>query len=156
MDFQAAVLSDKVLPLADRAFRGNHRHQGFACLHPLVIQPAVNLNHKIAALVLFKDGEVALDGGYALLGSGDGVGIMRVDVALQNKPFVGVAAFQEFQPRHLVVHRHLLSQQGVRGRNGLDFGGGQDGFVHVLAGAGHAFARHNLRDIPQFLLLNLP
>ena len=82
--------------------------------------------------------------------------INSADFALQRKLLVTPRTPQNFQFRDPVFQFHLLCDHRIVGSGRLELCGRQDGFIHILTRAGNVFSGENLRDIAQFLLLNLP
>ena len=62
-----------------------------------------------------------------------------------------MVGFEHFQLGNLHIQIHLLTDTVVAGSQGLDFGVGKGGRVHILGGAGGAFGGHDLAD--EFLLV---
>ena len=78
------------------------------------------------------------------------------NIGFQTINLTGVIGFQQFQLADLNIQIHLFLDVGIARCQCLDFGIGQCGIVHIIAGTDRGFRSHDLRD--EFLLIfqNLP
>jgi hypothetical protein len=59
--------------------------------------------------VLFKDGNIAFYLFNPFFVSGNGIGVVGIDVALQNQPFICPVAFEQFQARDTSLSTFIFS-----------------------------------------------
>ena len=78
------------------------------------------------------------------------------NIRFQAINLTGVIGFQQFQFADLNIQVHLFLDVGIARCQCLDFGIGQCGIVHIIAGTNRGFGSHDLGD--EFLLIfqNLP
>ena len=64
--------------------------------------------------------------------------------------------FQQFQLTDLNIQIHLFLDVGIARRQCLDFGIGQRGIVHIIAGTDRRFRSHDLGNELLLIFQNLP
>ena len=128
----------------------------FARCRSLRIMLSIQHDGEILAFGLTQQRNVLRDSLNFLLIFPDAGWICQVNLVFQSKLFIAPRTTQNFQFRDPVFQFHLLCDHRIVGSGRLELCGRQDGFIHILTRAGNVFSGENLRDIAQFLLLNLP
>ena len=78
------------------------------------------------------------------------------NIRFQAINLTGVIGFQQFQLADLNIQIHLFLDVGIASCQCLDFGIGQCGIVHIIAGTDRRFGCHNLAYKLLFIFQNLP
>ena len=78
------------------------------------------------------------------------------NIRFQAINLTGVVGFQQFQLTDLNIQIHLFLDVGIARCQCLDFGIGQCGIVHIIAGTDRRFGRHDLRNELLLIFQNLP
>ena len=78
------------------------------------------------------------------------------NIRFQTINLTGVIGFQQLQFADLNIQVHLFFDVGIARRQCLDFGIGQRGVVHIIAGTDRRFGSHDLRNELLLIFQNLP
>ena len=78
------------------------------------------------------------------------------NIRFQAINLTGVIGFQQFQFADLNIQVHLFLDVGIARCQCLDFGIGQCGIVHIIAGTDRRFRSHDLGNELLFIFQNLP
>ena len=78
------------------------------------------------------------------------------NIRFQAINLTGVISFQQFQFADLNIQVHLFLDVGIAGCQCLNFGIGQRGVVHIIAGTDRRFGCHDLRNELLLIFQNLP
>ena len=78
------------------------------------------------------------------------------NIRFQAINLTGVVGFQQFQLTDLNIQIHLFLDVGIARCQCLDFGIGQCGIVHIIAGADRRFGSHDLGNELLLIFQNLP
>ena len=78
------------------------------------------------------------------------------NIRFQAINLTGVISFQQFQFADLNIQVHLFLDVGIARCQCLDFGIGQCGIVHIIAGTDRRFGCHDLRNELLLIFQNLP
>ena len=78
------------------------------------------------------------------------------NIGFQTINLTGVIGFQQFQFADLNIQIHLFLDVGIACCQCLDFGIGQRGIVHIIAGTDRRFGSHDLGNELLLIFQNLP